>query len=174
MCWWRESVSTNISVVKSTLGNLSTTWLRVCRGVSQALDSAVAQLLVNYLAQQAGTLSALRAKEEDKLTRRFAGCACLADDWGYCGTFVTYLWGLRPEWRRRARPHHHSSCSYLAPARRECWMFGDHGSLPDTLVKKWSWWFTQGCARLLQSASAIQNHSLANLKFISQKMLSFR
>lgn len=88
---WCEGGAAALNVV--TTGDLG-----VWRRVSQAHGSAVAQLPVNYLAQQAGSLSARRAEEEDK-----TWCACLADDWGYSGTFVTYLWGSRLEWRQGAR-----------------------------------------------------------------------
>lgn len=153
---WCEGGAAALNVV--TTGDLG-----VWRRVSQAPSSAVVQLPVNYLAQQAGSLSARWAEEEDKTWP-----ACLADD----GVTVEHLshtsgvWGSSDASVRGKRPRCHNSRSYLAAAHEECCMFGDRGSL----VKKWRsvdvfFFFT----RILQSASTAHNYSPANSLFILPK-----
>lgn len=103
---------------------------------------AAAQLPVNYLAQQANSLSAqwvappLEQHKRTKTALRSTGLACLPDDWGYCGTFVTYLWGLSPSdasTRQAAASITQTATQELLVGRLDVW---DHGSPLDIFINK--------------------------------------
>lgn len=130
---WCEGGATALNVV--TVGDLG-----VWRRVSQAPGSAVAQLPVNYLAQQVGSPSARRDEEEDKACSLFRR-VCVSSGWLGLQWNICHIplgvWGSSDASVRGKQPRRHNSCSYLAPACRGSCMFGDSDSLPDTLVKKW-------------------------------------